>query len=337
MRLELWAWTLSLAASLPLLGCGDDTAPPPPGMDSGVRLDSSALDGGGSLDGERPMDSGSIDGAVPNMDGSSSTDTGVPGSDSTVPPPDGPVRPSDASLPDPCDSIPATTPCTAEICGESMRCVSNGCGSTHCVPAGHPCGDLRDCPSGAVCASTPRGRACVRPLGCTDSRECPLGFSCDGGACVDRRIACGPLSPCPYGYVCGGTDLGGAPFCVRLHTRCFNTAACPFPGAQCTDLTGDGERECTITGSCSSNSDCGTGQQCSYQPTTRSTGCVTFGPCQGDADCASGSTCSDLWGDGIGECAKVGGSCTSTAACTAFALCATPESGSPPSCMGTPF
>ncbi|MBX7190972.1 MAG: hypothetical protein K1X94_02885 [Sandaracinaceae bacterium] len=236
-----------------------------------------------------------------------------------------------------CDCIMLGPDCAADPCPTGLTCVSDGCGM-HCQTSGDACSVAGDCPSGSSCTDTPLGRVCVRTEpGCASSRDCPLGFSCDAGACVDRRIGCTASdfdTTCPFNFVCDNEH--GAPFCVRGMPRCQSDVACRTLFT-CTDVEGDGARECVGPGLCDALSDCSAGMTCGVEPSRLSYECLPLGLCRTGADCGGGRTCVDLWGDGQRECVETGGTCSHQTDCPEGALCASPYDGGPPRCLDVPL
>jgi len=340
-----------------LSACGDDKPPGVPGVDSGPRRDTGMRDGGPSpidaaVDAGPAIDAGPGEDAGPVMDSGPGVDSGpvmdagrtdapfVPRDSGplpdTGPPIDvGPFPSPDSGPFDPCGAIGTVTPCGTG-CAAGTRCVDNGCGSMVCVPAGHACAEPADCAAGSDCITGSVGKVCQATSGCGDSRDCPGGFNCESGACVDRRIGCGLTDVCPQGFVCRGSGTGTAPFCQKLYQRCANDTACPFFG-RCRDVDGDGSSQCTLNGLCAVNGDCGTGEVCGVDPERAVGVCSGYGPCAGGGDCATGFTCTDPWGDGLTECVPTGGTCATTSACSGTAVCASPAAGGSLRCIARPF
>jgi hypothetical protein len=207
------------------------------------------------------------------------------------------------------------------------------------MPSGSQCESDFDCALGARCVGIYGRLTCVRPVpGCTDSRDCPIGHACEPDAagdrrCVDRRIPCDVEVGCPRGYVCR-TEQGIVPFCDRGYQRCNRNGGC-F-GLSCTDLDGDGLRECGFPDrACSMFGDCPAGSVCGLAVADYRMECGSFGPCRTAADCPAGDECIDLWGDGIRTCEPAGGACAA-ATCPPDTICATPLGGGSPTCLARP-
>ena len=168
---------------------------------------------------------------------------------------------------------------------------------------------------------------------CVDSRQCRGGHACTGGVCVDRRVHCGLIGDCPYGFFC---DSSGAEpyFCQRLLRPCVSAAECPV--GTCSDLDGDGDRECVALGACDARTDCPGATTCLTLPVEVFSECGSYGACASATDCGSGRLCVDLWGDGVRECVDAGG-CSSTASCPGTGICGTPATGGPPACLNRPL
>jgi len=328
-----------LASSLLLaLGCGDDSAPPPSPFDAGPDAGAEASDAGPRFDGE-----------VPDIDAGPPRDTG-PTPDTGPRPDAGPDGGPDAG-PDPSCYLPdggfdfcacALDECTEGSCGGGEVCLEDGCGRRVCQRQGARCVDEDDCAPGASCASTSFGGVCTRDGDCTDPRDCPLGFSCDDGTCVDRRLACSTSSDCPYGFRCS-QHSGAANFCFKAFRRCANDGACQ-PDELCVDVDGDGMRECRPSegiADCDTNDDCvvacdGADCTCGAVPDpTFVVRCQLQGPCQSGDVCGDGFSCADAWGDGVTQCLPTTGStCTAAGDCPSPQVCATTTEEGPLGCVG---
>ena len=244
---------------------------------------------------------------------------------------------------DPCYMRPPGVACGAGgTCAIGYRCVNSLCGDTRCVPAGRPCSVTSDCPTLGECrtigAPPDEQRVCWRAASCTDSRECPLGFSCETGSCVDRRIPCQlPPASCPMGFACVEPDYGTASFCARIAHPCRETSMCPLPGSSCLNVTGPTRTQCGLVGICSRNSDCLARQVCGADPDLFLTSCMSHGPCEVAGDCPVGMLCQNLAGDGLKECVLAGGSCSADADCPVRQVCATQMAGTAPVCSSRIF
>ncbi len=315
---------ITTAAVLLLSACGDDKAPPPP-VDTGVR------------------DSDPVD------------DTGVPG-DTGVAMDAGDVGPMDSAPPgDASDSAVtdavmdtgmrcmATDRCHCPMegisceggCPTGTTCLSNTCGEMYCIAAGGRCASDADCPSTSTCTPTMDGDACLRTSsGCADSRECPRGFACESGSCVDRRVPCVNNEDCPWGYACAVGLFNQGSFCEYIARACADLNVCFTPSGVCRDYDGDGDTECgglDTVGSTCSTAGCSGTDACGTEPTRLHSSCGDYGPCQ--SACNSGFSCVDAWGDGQGECVPDGGSCTTNTDCPERQVCAPPSGGGAPACQ----
>ncbi len=329
------ALSLFVALSLSLAGCPAD--PPPSEAPDAYRVRRDA--GPEPEDGFAPMDALSEDdGAIERPDAPLARDAS--GRDAFAPDvffdfDAGPCwdYEADSGL-GACACMSLGPDCSTEACPSAMACVDDGCGR-HCKPTGLRCGVGTDCPSGATCEA---GRCVRASASCASSTDCPAGFSCDAGVCVDRRIGCTASdfdTTCPYNFVCSVRD--GAPYCVRAMPRCVSDANCG-PGATCTDVEGDGAKECVRDGLCRSNAQCvGEPGPCGTEPSRLSHECLAQGLCQTAADCPGGRACVDLWGDGQKECVEPGGSCARQSDCPEGQLCASPYEGGPPRCLDEPL
>jgi hypothetical protein len=95
----------------------------------------------------------------------------------------------------------------------------------------------------------------------------------------------------------------------------------------CADTDGDGDRECTRPGPCTSRTDCAAREVCGLPPIELVGMCGSFGPCRDAADCPVGFECIDSWGDGVRECVQAGGTCDAASDCPAGQVCGVPASG----------
>jgi hypothetical protein len=355
---------LALAVALvSLAGCEErppvatprDAGPRDAGPQDGDILDAELLDGD-VLDGDLP------DGVSPPFDGGDPSEAGViitPGMmfDAAAPLDLGPplvipdsgrpvldggdcLDPSTGTS-DPCRCAPAALQCGDGFpeCPLGTACIRTGCGTEYCMPAGSQCESDFDCTPGARCVGIYERLTCVRPVpGCSDSRDCPIGHACepDGGGgrrCVDRRIPCDVTVGCPRGFVCR-TEAGIVPFCDRGYQRCNRNGGC-F-GLSCTDLDGDGLRECGFPDrACAMFGDCPAGTVCALAIEDYRMECGSYGPCRTVADCPAGDECLDLWGDGVKTCEPAGGACAA-ATCPPDTVCASPAGGGSPTCLARP-
>jgi hypothetical protein len=222
-------------------------------------------------------------------------------------------------------------------CALGYRCTDSLCGDFRCLPAGRPCAVPEDCPTGSDCTtigSPPdEARVCWRATGCADSRDCQMGFSCEAGSCVDRRIPCQPApNTCPLGMVCVGHDFGTGSFCARVAHACRETALCPVAGSICVDVIGSGRFQCGLTGMCMTSSECAGRQVCGTDPDFYYAACMDYGPCGRASDCPAGMLCRDLAGDTLSECVAAGGTCSQDSDCPVRQVCATALRGSAPAC-----
>ena len=339
--------SLALAAMLALSGCPAPVHPPgqidanrpDAGRDGGAR------DADANEDAASDMDSGADAALDTGVDGGGAVDTGAdsPSADDTGL--DANADAYNCMLPDAggfdfcACGPPIGTDCSSGpgACTASETCTADRCGM-HCTASGAACVSALDCPAGSGC-TCPGGGTCAlgychRATGCGDSRDCALGFACEGGACVNRRFACGDEFRCPFGYMCSTGFAGGT--CVRLSRHCSTTEACmgTLTDVQlCIDVDGDGLSECQLSsGTCITNADCAAmGVTCTPRSISGQATCGRYGPCRDATDCVSGQECRDLFGDGVRECVDPGG-CTNSASCPANQVCATPWDGGPPAC-----
>ena len=254
-----------------------------------------------------------------------------------------------------CPECPEDLPCEDDLdCDPGSTCVPTGCGKLEggaiklCQDA--PGGPCLDCVAGdPLCPACRAGYTCesVNPLiqlcvkteleGCVDDFDCIVGFSCESGECVDRRVPCADTTDCPHGYVC---SIGGASkFCLRVSRPCVTEGDCPDLVPLCADVDGDGINECAGSSDPAAvepepclNETCAAGSVCEVVSSNKST-CGDFGLCMSDDDCPDGFVCRLMWADGRTECVPDGPSCEPTE-CPTNQVCGSPRSGvAPPSCQ----
>jgi hypothetical protein len=175
--------------------------------------------------------------------------------------------------------------------------------------------------------------------GATESYDCPLGFSCEGGACVDRRVPCDNYLHCPKNHVCKTGPVSS--FCVRVYQTCHEDEDCAYLGEFCADVDGNGTTECVgelgstgdpcLSSACTSSS----APVCEAGPSGTTAACGDYGLCLGNNDCDSGFACVGLWPDGRKECVPTGGTdtCDEATDCPLNQVCAAPRSGGFPRCQ----
>ena len=170
-----------------------------------------------------------------------------------------------------------------------ISCV--GAGSGNCPDANYEC--------------KPMGNSsrCVRKTpGCTDATEdydCPPGFSCESGACVDRRVPCDRPADCPKNHVCYPVqNATTSKFCVSSFRTCrFPELDCSLLGSACADVDNDGTKECVgdLEGKGCVNSACVTASApvCEIGGDETLATCGGYGLCLSDSDCdlAGGFVC----------------------------------------------
>jgi len=254
-----------------------------------------------------------------------------------------------------CLSCPSGSFCeTNGDCSVGFSCVETGCDDVggqplkQCTFAGGGACDPPDkpCANGRECVDVPgENKRCVKTTpGCDTSFDCVLGFACENGDCVDRRVPCDPQDEqCPKNHVCEGTTNSN--FCRRIQQGCESDSDCVDLAPRCEDIDGDLKKECAgtfdpndpLSNACT-NAQCGNSgntsepvcEAASFWSTTQ---CGQYGLCLGDEDCAEGFSCLGLWPDGRMECVLDGGSCSSFADCAPQQVCASPRDGGVPSCQ----
>lgn len=213
-----------------------------------------------------------------------------------------------------------------------MRCLLAPAGACH--------GD-EDCAAERECVSIPgEGNRCVKTTpGCDSSFDCVPGFSCEEGACVDRRVPCFVDDDCPKSHFCHGVDVSR--FCLRMHQSCAAEFDCDGIAPRCEDIDGDGSSECAgvfnpnlpSPEACLNTMCSGATPVCEVGPASGFTDCGQYGPCLENGDCTSGFECLELWPDGRSECVPTEGSCRGFEDCPTREVCASPRLGGPPSCQ----
>ena len=234
-------------------------------------------------------------------------------------------------------------------CGEGYVCLESGCNTGEglaiqiCAFAGGSfCEDDEQCPEGYVCTDLGvEGSRCVKTTpGCDSDFDCVVGFSCEDGGCVDRRVPCVFDRDCPMSHVCELIGLSG--FCHRLHQDCESELECAGLAPGCVDIDGDGRTECAGSHEPNQsspvvcvNADClePGAPVCELSQVGSATVCGRYGLCADDGGCVDGFACVALWNDGRKECVPTGGSCSHLTDCPPRQVCASPRSGGPPSCQ----
>ena len=252
-----------------------------------------------------------------------------------------------------CLSCPSGSFCeTSGDCSAGFSCIETGCDDVGGQPlkqctfaGGGACESSANCSIDRACVDVPgEGKRCVKTTpGCDTSFDCVLGFACEAGSCVDRRVPCDPQDEqCPKNHVCGGTTNSN--FCRRIQQGCESDFDCVDLAPRCEDIDGDLKKECAGTFDPNDfNSPACTNVQCtdssapvceaaSFGSTTQ---CGQYGLCLGDLDCADGlpAALGALAGWAQGMCARTAASCSSFADCPAQQVCASPRGGGVPSCQ----
>jgi len=143
-----------------------------------------------------------------------------------------------------CRSCPSGGVCESQNdCSDGLVCIESGCDDLdgepikQCVFAGGgACQSDAMCSSGRECMDVPgEGKRCVKTTpGCDSGFDCVLGFTCENGSCVDRRVPCDVDADCPKNHLCGGTAK--STFCLRIQTDCLFEFDCApgraFPSAR---------------------------------------------------------------------------------------------------------
>ncbi|MEM7433757.1 MAG: hypothetical protein AAF436_01305 [Myxococcota bacterium] len=311
--MRFFAYVLLAAAAV--VGCGDAA---PPAMNDG------GPDAGPQPDGGSP--DGGPDGGVP--DGGPDGGPPEPACGTTAL---CPACPDPDDLCEDDDGCAIGEVCLATGCDDLKRCFTSPGG--RCVDG--DCGD-------PLYACDPEADRCLRiEPGCLSSSDCVVGFACEDGACVDRRVPCTTASDCPHGYACRAPTPDQR-FCRRVTQPCTANIDCQELGVLCGDPDGDGQMECMAPsdpgqpgqGSCD-NSQCTSTDFPVCELTEQGTGapCGRFGLCASEQDCADGFACADLWGDGRSECVLPDGSCADSRDCSVQQVCASSRSGDPPACI----
>ena len=246
-------------------------------------------------------------------------------------------------------------PFEAVVCGDDddcsvgSVCIESGCDDLEGAPikrcafaGGGACHTTEDCPPERECMEVPdEGNRCVKTTpGCAMRFDCALGFTCENGSCVDRRVPCDFDVDCPKNHTCLG--VGTSTFCVRIQVDCLEEFNCIGLAPRCEDIDGDGNKECAgvVDPNEASPSACVNAQctevgapVCETASVGSETRCGQYGLCLDDGDCAVGFTCVGLWPDGRKECVPSGGSCSSFADCPVREVCAAPREGGAASCQ----
>lgn len=257
----------------------------------------------------------------------------------------------------PCDTSALCLTCpdglqcdTNQDCAAGYLCIESGCDDldgapiTQCVFAGGSfCTNDADCSPDRRCIDVPgESPRCIKTTpGCSENDDCVLGFSCEGGQCVDRRVPCILDADCPKSHFCHRFDATG--FCLRVNQGCGNQYDCIGPASACVDIDGDDETECAGVFNpnlpphepCLNSMCSGSTPVCEVGYASGSTDCGQYGLCNADEDCdeSNGFECVGLWLDGRSECVLTGGSCSHITDCLPRQVCASPRDGGAPSCQ----
>lgn len=235
-------------------------------------------------------------------------------------------------------------------CSIGFNCIESGCATNESVPiktcalapAGFCITDA-ECGPDRVCTDLgDEGFRCVKTTpGCDSGFDCVTGFSCEGGACVDRRVPCFLDDDCPKSLICEAVGLSN--FCQRVHQTCVGELDCAGIAPRCEDIDGDGRSECAGSPEPNApspvaclNSDCTAPDApvCEVSQASSTSVCGQYGLCLDDGDCVDGFECVGLWPDGRKECVPAGGSCSHITDCPVRQVCASPRTGGVPSCQG---
>jgi len=341
-----WAFAVLALA----LGCGDASAPAfPPFIGSGGTSGTGGM-GGIGIGGTSGTGGTSGSGGTHNTGGNGGTGGGSGGTAGTG----GSLGLCATSAL--CHTCPTQNQNLCETDGDCFTgyvCVPSGC-ETHqgapisqCQPSrGGSCSSVAECPNSTdyVCAPVGAGPThCLRVTpGCTgptESYDCPLGFSCEVGACVDRRVPCESYLDCPKNHVC--KTGSSSSFCARVYQTCHQDVDCAGLGSFCENVDNDnlateecvGQLDATgnpcVNGACASSS----APVCEAGVSGTTAACGQYGLCLTDNDCDTGFSCVGLWQDGRKECVRAGGSCDQVTDCPPQQVCAAPRAGGPPSCQ----
>jgi len=264
-----------------------------------------------------------------------------------------------------CGRCPTERLCDTDIdCVTGGTCIESGCATEQGEPIkqcahamGGACFTTGDCPSGSECIALPgESTRCVRTApGCSLPSHCFEGFDCEGGVCVDRRVACEYDSDCPKNHICADAANDGQQ-CVRVHQPCVEDSDSPGRSIdcvgiapRCADVDNDGDTECAgmddpdVPGDACFNADCAladpTAPVCEISGIGAATVCGDYGLCESNSDCDTGEgfVCVALGPDRPTECVRppgAPGTCSSTTQCPIRQVCASPRAdGGPPSCQ----
>jgi hypothetical protein len=229
---------------------------------------------------------------------------------------------------------------STEDCPEDLRCYDYALdGRLLCGPRGAACYDGTDCSPGVECgplSGIPALRPfCLARVGtCAAAADCPDGFRCEAGACVDRRLPCVRNDDCPHWERCGPLPTGVRVCVPRSVEPCSSDDEC-WELARCVDIDGDGATECQdADGSlCMTNADCRRGV-CSDQDGAPGAECGVRGPCRADGDCPVDRRCVDVNGDGQPECQLASGDCAVDMDCPSETRCLEPSGAGRTTCAG---
>lgn len=374
MRYTSPAFLVCCGILIAAMGCGSEGTPAAGGgtgatSGTGGSGGMSGSGGSGGVAGQSGSGGTGGVGGVSGQGGSAAGGgSGSGGSGGSCAEPPAPFAPTDEPT---CNTSAICDTCPSDLFPSSFVCASNADCQLEgyvCVPSGctaddgrslgrcqlqltAPCGD---CPEGYACGGG--DTTCVRQSdGCspgTEAYDCAPGFTCECGACVDRRVPCDSSFDCPKSYTCEPAPTGD--YCVRIYRDCREVDDCALLGqalaSACADVDGDGRTECagqldgvnacvnqsapspSGTARCQSDSApiCENGNFGSGDDAE----CGVYGLCQVDTDCTPEFECVALGTDGRKECVPRGArTCDSNQDCELNEVCASPRNGGTPRCQ----
>lgn len=287
-------------------------------------------DGDSDTDADGETDGGGDGDADTDADGDADTDTHADGDADT-----------DADVDEDVDTRPPIIPCAGDgDCPDTLRCYDYALdGVQICAPRGATCLGAASCGAGVDCGVLAiwfgSGAFCmVTGEGCACDGQCPDGFRCEGGSCVDRRVVCADNDGCPWWDVCGPLR-SEIRICQPSGPEPCTDAEMCSERALCVDIEGDGDTECqpTTGSTCATNADC-VGAVCGDEDGLRGSECGSVGPCLTSGDCPAGRECVDVNGDGNLECQPTGGACLTDAECPPGRICWDPDGMGGAGCVG---
>lgn len=188
-----------------------------------------------------------------------------------------------------------------QSCSLNSDCESGNCKYSTCCEAGKSCcTTTSNCQSGYTCGSN---YYCVQTIKKTNGQSCSSSSDCESGNCQNNlccssgQTCCSSNSHCPTPYVCGTSY-----YCIQITKKtngqsCSSSSDCESGNCQNYICCTSGKTCCSSSSNCPSGYECGLNYYC-VQPAKKSNGeyCgsntdCTSGNCKSNTCCEAGKTC----------------------------------------------